>query len=40
MASRESRDGEPGSAKLLTPITCAASSWATLGAARLGPKGP
>jgi len=31
-------DGSPGSSKLLTPITCAASSWATLGLARLVPK--
>lgn len=38
MISRSSPDGSPGSAKLLTPITCAASSWATLGLARLAPK--
>ena len=38
MISRSSPDGSPGSAKLLTPITCAASSWATLGLARLTPK--
>ncbi len=40
MISRSTPDGSPGSAKLLTPITCAASSWATLGLARLAPKGP
>ena len=39
MISRSTPDGRPGSAKLLTPITCAASSWATLGLARLAPKG-
>jgi hypothetical protein len=38
MTSRSSPNGEPGSAKLLTPITCAASAWATLGMARLAPK--
>jgi hypothetical protein len=38
MLSRATPDGSPGSAKLLTPITCAASSWATLGLARLVPK--
>lgn len=38
MTSRSTPDGRPGSAKLLTPITCAASSWATLGLARLVPK--
>lgn len=37
MISRSTPNGEPGSAKLLTPITCAASSWATLGLARLAP---
>jgi hypothetical protein len=36
--SRSTPDGSPGSAKLLTPITCAASSWATLGLAILVPK--
>jgi hypothetical protein len=35
MISRSTPDGSPGSAKLLTPITCTASSWATLGLARL-----
>ena len=40
MISRSTPDGSPGSSKLLTPITCAASSWATLGLARLAPKGP
>jgi hypothetical protein len=38
MISRSTPNGEPGSAKLLTPITCAASSWAALGLARLMPK--
>ncbi len=38
MISRSTPDGSPGSAKLLTPITCAASSWATLGLATLVPK--
>ncbi len=38
MVSRSTPDGSPGSSKLLTPITCAASSWATLGLARLVPK--
>jgi hypothetical protein len=37
MISRSTPDGSPGSAKLLTPITCAASSWAALGLARLVP---
>jgi Squalene-hopene cyclase N-terminal domain/Prenyltransferase and squalene oxidase repeat len=39
MTSRSTPDGRPGGATLLTPITCAASSWATLGLARLVPKG-
>jgi squalene cyclase len=38
MSSRSTPDGSPGSSKLLTPITCAASSWATLGLARVAPK--
>jgi hypothetical protein len=38
MISRSTPDGSPGSSKLLTPITCAASSWATLGLSRLAPK--
>jgi hypothetical protein len=38
MISRSTPDGSPGSAKLLTPITCAASAWATLGLARLVPQ--
>jgi squalene cyclase len=38
MISRSTPDGSPGSAKLLTPITCTASSWATLGLVRLVPK--
>ncbi|HEV3003001.1 MAG TPA: prenyltransferase/squalene oxidase repeat-containing protein [Pirellulales bacterium] len=37
MTSRSTPDGSPGSSKLLTPITCAASSWATLALARLAP---
>jgi hypothetical protein len=40
MTSRSTPDGRPGSSKLLTPITCAASAWATLGLARLAPKRP
>jgi len=40
MTSRATPNGSPGSATLLTPITCAASSWATLGLARLVPKRP
>ena len=39
MISRSTPDGSPGSSKLLTPINCAASSWATLGLASLAPKG-
>ena len=39
MVSRSTPDGSPGSATLMTPITCAASSWATLGLARLVPYG-
>jgi hypothetical protein len=38
MISRSTPDGSPGSSKLLTPITCAASSWAVLGLARLAPQ--
>jgi hypothetical protein len=38
MISRSTPDGSPGSAKLLTPITCTASAWATLSLARLVPK--
>ena len=37
MISRATPDGSPGSAKLLTPITCAASSWATLALSHLTP---
>jgi hypothetical protein len=40
MTSRATPDGRPGGAKLLTPITCAASAWATMGLARLAPKKP
>ncbi len=39
MISRSTPDGSPGSAKLLSPIVCAASSWATLGLAQLVPQG-
>lgn len=38
MISRSSPDGSPGSSKLLTPIQCATSSWATLGLSRLVPQ--
>jgi hypothetical protein len=38
MISRSTPDGSPGSSRLMTPINCAASSWATLGLARLVPK--
>jgi hypothetical protein len=38
MTSRSTPDGRPGSAKLLSPITCAANAWATLGLARLEPE--
>ena len=37
MISRATPDGSPGGAKLLTPITCAATSWALLGLAGLSP---
>jgi len=40
MISRSTPNGEPGSSKLLTPITCTATSWATLGLVRLVPKKP
>jgi hypothetical protein len=40
MLSRSTPDGKPGSSKLLTPIKCGAAAWATLGLARLVPKGP
>ncbi len=40
MTSRATPDGKPGSAKLLSPITCASTAWATLGLARLAPKLP
>src|SRR4051794_26499493 len=40
MISRSTPDGSPGSSKQLTPIICAASSWATLGLARLAPEKP
>lgn len=39
MISRSTPDGSPGGAKLLTPITCAPSSSATLTLARLAPRG-
>jgi hypothetical protein len=38
MVSRSTPDGSEGSSKLLSPIVCAASSWATLGLTRLVPK--
>jgi pimeloyl-ACP methyl ester carboxylesterase len=38
MVSRSTPNGAEGSSKLLTPINCAASSWAVLGLARLVPK--
>jgi hypothetical protein len=38
MVSRSTPDGSPGSATLLTPIQCAASSWAVLGMSRLVPR--
>jgi hypothetical protein len=38
MVSRSTPDGSPGSATLLTPIECAASSWAVLAMSRLAPK--
>lgn len=38
MISRSTPDGSPGSSKLLTPITCAAISWATRGLVRFVPK--
>ncbi|WZO98593.1 prenyltransferase/squalene oxidase repeat-containing protein [Isosphaeraceae bacterium EP7] len=41
MTSRSSPDGKTGgSAKLLTPITCGASSWAALGLSKIAPKTP
>jgi hypothetical protein len=40
MTSRSTPNGQPGSAKDLAPITCTASSWATLGLVRLVPKKP
>jgi hypothetical protein len=39
MTSHSTPDGRPGSSTLLTPITCGAGAWATLGLARLAPKG-
>ena len=38
MISRSTPNGELGSSKLLTPINCTTSSWATLGLARIAPK--
>ena len=38
LSPNETPDGRPGSSKLLTPINCAAGSWATLGLSRLVPK--
>jgi hypothetical protein len=37
MVSRSTPDGSPGGATLLSPITCAASSWAVLGLVRQSP---
>lgn len=37
MLSRSTPDGSEGSSKLLSPIVCAAASWATLGLTRLVP---
>ena len=38
MVSRATPNGEPGSATLMTPITCAATSWATLGLVQVTPR--
>jgi hypothetical protein len=38
MISRSTPNGEPGSSKLLTPINCAAGSWATMALTKLVPK--
>jgi len=38
MTSHSTPDGRPGSSTLLTPITCGAGAWATLGLTRLMPK--
>jgi len=38
MISRSTPNGEPGTSKLLSPIVCAAGSWATLALAKLVPK--
>lgn len=38
MTSRSTPDGSPGSSKLLTPIQCAAASWATLALSHLHPQ--
>jgi hypothetical protein len=40
MTSRSTPDGSPGSSTLLTPITCGAAAWSTLGLATLAPKVP
>jgi len=40
MISRSTPDGSPGSAKLLTPIECATSSWGVLGLVYLVPNRP
>ncbi len=40
MTSRSTPNGQPGGAKDLAPITCAASSWAALGLARVAPIRP
>jgi hypothetical protein len=38
MKSRATPDGRPGSATLLTPITCGTGAWATMGLAEAMPK--
>jgi hypothetical protein len=38
MVSRATPDGSPGGAKNLSPITCAAASWALLGLAEVSPQ--
>src|SRR5262249_33966905 len=40
MTSRSTPNRQPGGANDLAPITCAASSWATLGLARVAPQRP
>jgi len=40
MVSRSTPDGSEGSARLMTPINCAAASWAALGLVRAVPRTP